>query len=178
MDENLLWAAGAAEGTQESNQKSYCEHVWLHCQSNWVCYTWIMFLYNNIIQSVCCWYSRSSSNGHSRKRTALRTTAFMKPRFLNSHANSVFYIQVSVSSSCGHLVCVPMVSSYESFHCILVFFFQWAKAQIDNLRSSWTTKQVIWNHLFVSYYAGLTCLAENLMQTMDKQSAHAIKQKS
>ena len=81
MDENLLWAAGAAEGAQESNPKSYCEHVWLHCQSNWVCYTWIMFLYNNIIQSVCCRCSRSSSNGDSRKRTALLTTAFTKPRF-------------------------------------------------------------------------------------------------
>ena len=96
------------------------------------------------------------------------------PVFRNSHTNSVFHIQVSVSFSYGHLVCVPMVSSYESLHCILVFH-QWAKAQIDNLPSSWTTKQVIWNHLFVSYYAGLTCLAENLMQTMDKQSAHAIK---
>ena len=177
MDENLLRAAGAAEGAQESNPKSYCEHVWLHCQSNWVCYTWILCLYNSIIQSVCCWYSGSSLNGRSRKRTALLTTTFTKPRFLNSHTNSVFYIQVSVSSSYGHLVCVPMVSSYESLHCILVFY-QWAKAQIDNLPSSWTTKQVIWNHLFVSYYAGLTCLAENLMQTMDKQSAYTIKQKS
>ena len=34
-------------------------------------------------------YSGISLNGHSRKRTALLTTAFTKP-CLNSHTNSVF----------------------------------------------------------------------------------------
>ena len=35
-------------------------------------------------------YSGSSPNGHSRKRTALLTTASQSPVFPNSHANFVF----------------------------------------------------------------------------------------
>ena len=38
------------------------------------------------------------------------------PVFLNSHTNSVFS---DSGSSYGHLFRVPMVSAYESFHCIL-----------------------------------------------------------
>ena len=68
----------------------------------------------------------STPNGHSRKRTALITSAFTKPLFSElPYKLCIFtFPQAAASSSYGHLFRVPRMSTYESFHCIAVSCLQ------------------------------------------------------
>ena len=68
----------------------------------------------------------STPNRHSRKRTALITSAFTKPLFSElPYKLCIFtFPQAAASSSYGHLFRVPRMSTNQSFHCIAVSCLQ------------------------------------------------------